>query len=260
MRCEAREGVLEELVRLSRRLGDPTLDLVILAEGNTSARDGETFWVKASGVSLHDIGVPGLVQVSLPPCLEALDGPDLDDAQVRALLARVRLGACGEILPSVETFMHAYLLTLPGVAFVGHVHPTALLSLLCLQEAESLCSKRLFPDEIVCCGRENCYVPYTDPGLPLARAIRQQVERFRARTGETPKILWLQNHGLIALGGSAAEVESAVLMSVKTARIWLGILGAGGTLTTLSPEQIERIDGRPDEHYRQRLLWKANPR
>ena len=44
------QDILNELVKLSNRLGDPALDYIILAEGNTSARaDPETFWVKASG-------------------------------------------------------------------------------------------------------------------------------------------------------------------------------------------------------------------
>jgi len=44
------QQLLEELVEMSRKLGEPAADCVILGEGNTSARiDEETFWVKASG-------------------------------------------------------------------------------------------------------------------------------------------------------------------------------------------------------------------
>jgi len=45
--------ILQQLVTMSRHLGDPALDYVILAEGNSSAwTDEETFWVKASGVNM----------------------------------------------------------------------------------------------------------------------------------------------------------------------------------------------------------------
>ncbi|RYF98699.1 MAG: hypothetical protein EON94_12660 [Caulobacteraceae bacterium] len=49
----------------------------------------------------------------------AADG--LDDTGVREILAASRADD-GPLMPSVETFMHAWLLTLPGVNVVGHCH------------------------------------------------------------------------------------------------------------------------------------------
>lgn len=254
MQTDHRESLLEDLVRLSRTLGDPSLDLAILAEGNASVRDGDAFWVKASGFSLHDIGAPGFLRVRTAPCLAALDGPPLDDSGVRAFLGSARAEPADERMPSVETFMHAYLLSLPGVRFVGHCHPTAMLSLLCMDGAESLAKKRLFPDEVVCCGPEAAFVDYVDPGLPLAKAIRDEVERYADVWNAPPRAIWLRNHGLITLGTTPKEVESATLMSVKVARVWLGLLGTGRQPVCLSSADIDRIHTRPDEHYRQRLL------
>lgn len=150
--------------------------------------------------------------------------------------------------------MHAFLLSLPGVIFVGHTHPTPLLSLLSTTKSKELATQRLFPDEIVCCGPETVFVPYTDPGLPLAKAIMSGVEDYIARREETPKTIWLENHGLIALGQTANEVLSATLMSVKAARVWLNGFASGLELKPLTAEQINRIHTRPDEHYRQELL------
>ena len=49
-------GALEQIVALSRALGDPALDLAILGEGNTSLRTGDgTMLVKASGASLASV-------------------------------------------------------------------------------------------------------------------------------------------------------------------------------------------------------------
>ena len=72
-------------------------------------------------------------------------------------------------MPSVETFLHGYLLSLPGIQFVGHTHPVAVNSIMCSKHAKEAVSGRLFPDEIVCCGPAVCYIEYTDPGLVLAR-------------------------------------------------------------------------------------------
>jgi len=245
--------VVDDLVRLSRSLGDPQFDLAILAEGNASAIDGDAFWVKASGHQLSNLDSGGLVKVKLSEANAYLVGPDLSDSDTREALRSIVIEPVN-LLPSVETFMHAYLLTLPGVHFVGHTHPTPLISLLSSVNTRELATQRIFPDEIVCCGPETVFVPYTDPGLPLAKAIRDAVEEYIKRREETPKTIWLANHGLISLGQTAQEVLSAQLMSSKAARVWLHGFASGLELKPLTNEQIDRIHTRPDEHYRQELL------
>lgn len=246
-------SVVEELLWLSRKLGDPMHDLAILAEGNASARDGDSFWVKASGYKLADLDESGLVAIDFRECYRLLAKDRLTDAEVRDALKSVTI-APKHLMPSVETFMHTFLLSLPGVVYVGHTHPTPLLSLLSTTKAKELAGQRLFPDEIVCCGPEAVFVPYTDPGLPLAKAIASAVEEFIHRREEAPKTIWLENHGLIALGETAHEVLSATLMSVKAARVRLNALSSGLEIKPLTADQIDRIHTRPDEHYRQELL------
>lgn len=247
--------VLQELVGLSHKLGAPGADLVILGEGNTSARvSDDRFYVKASGFSLSNITDAGFALVRFEPILDAVDGPDLSDAAVRTLLADSRVEPERDPIPSVETFMHAYLLKLHGINFVGHTHPTSLISLLAIGDCPSLARQRLFPDEIVCCGPATAFVPYVDPGLPLARAIRRSVEEFIDEFGMVPKTVWLQNHGLIAPAKSCRDVESATFMGSKAARAWLGALSTGKQIRPLPLTAIDRIHTRPDEHYRQKLI------
>lgn len=247
---------LDELIEMSRTLGNPSERFAMLAEGNTSSHADEgSFWVKASGHSLCDIEPMGFARVAYQPLLDAFDRPVPDDAQVRAVLMEATLESKNGALPSVEAFMHAWLLKLPGVAVIGHTHPEPLLSILCTLDAREFAVKRIFPDEIVCCGPAACYVDYTDPGLPLAIKLRERVNVYMEKFGEPPKTIWLQNHGLIALGATAREVISATFMQAKAARILLGALQAGKDLRFLSQIEIERIHTRPDERYRQKLLW-----
>ena len=113
--------------------------------------------------------------------------------------------------------------------------------------------RRIFPDEVVCCGVASVFVPYADPGLALARAIRDSVTAHRAKGGDLPRVVLLESHGLIALGSSPKAVIAATLMAEKAARITLGAITAGGP-RYLSAEVVQRIAGRSDEHYRQRAL------
>ncbi|MGV3720949.1 MAG: class II aldolase/adducin family protein [Actinomycetota bacterium] len=248
------EEILNDLIAMSRRLADPALDYVILGEGNTSAGvDAGTFYVKASGVTLRDIPASGFVRVRRAPILELLDRPTVTDDEIRDGMLASRVDTRSSIRPSVETLFHAYLLSLPGVNYVGHTHPTAVNAVLCSQKAEEAVSGRLFPDEIVCCGPAPCFVPYVDPGQPLARAMKERVEAYIDEHNASPRVILMQNHGFIALGRSPEQVESATAMFVKTARILLGTYALGGP-NFLSPENVSRIYTRPDEKYREKQI------
>ncbi|MDW8344543.1 MAG: class II aldolase/adducin family protein, partial [Verrucomicrobiae bacterium] len=137
--------------------------------------------------------------------------------------------------------------------FVGHVHATTVNQILCSPRARDFADHRMFPDEIVCCGPASVFIPYTDPGLRLSQEIRRQTEAFIQRYQRPPRIILMQNHGVIAVGKTAAAVLSSLLMVEKAARIFVGAALLGGPVF-LSDANVARIDGRPDEHYRQRVL------
>lgn len=246
--------ILQQLVTMSRNLGDPVLDYAILGEGNTSAQvDVDTFWVKASGAEMRTIEATAFVQVHFERVLSMLNAGNLSDAQVKAGLEASRVDPTATARPSVETVLHALALRLDGVAFVGHTHPTAVNAILCSQKAEEAIAGRLFPDEIVYCGPAPVYIPFTDPGVPLARTVRDAIDRYLDEYREIPKVILMQNHGLIALGKTPLEVENITAMFVKTARVILGVYAMGGP-HFMSPEAVARIHTRPDELHR-RQAW-----
>jgi rhamnose utilization protein RhaD (predicted bifunctional aldolase and dehydrogenase) len=191
----------------------------------------------------------GFVQVRSRQVLSLLDESNLDDERVRAGVEAAKVDPRAPARPSVETVLHAVALRLDGVKFVGHTHPTAVNAILCSARAEEAISGRLFPDEIVYCGPAPVFVPYTDPGVPLARAVRDAIDDHLAEYRESPKVILMQNHGMIALGKSAQEVENITGMYVKTSRVTIGAYALGG-VHPLSPESVRRIHTRPDEQYR----------
>lgn len=242
-----------ELLELSHALGREDRALAILGEGNTSARlTDHTFAVKASGSSLGTLTEEGLTTCHQGQVLELLDGELPDDAAVENALLASRMEVTSR-RPSTEALFHAWLLTLEGIHFVGHTHPVAVNSILCSPRAHEFASLRQFPDEIVCCGPESVLVPYTAPGVPLARAIQVSTSDFISRRGRAPRVILLQNHGLIALGQSPAAVLAATLMAEKAARIFAGAAALGGP-QFLTSEQTDYIAGWPAEAYRQKVL------
>jgi rhamnose utilization protein RhaD (predicted bifunctional aldolase and dehydrogenase) len=249
--------ILAQLVTMSNNLGDPALDYVILGEGNTSARaNADTFWVKASGTELRTIDRTSFVQVRFDRVLALLDEGDLSDDAIREGLEAAKVDRVVTVRPSVETVLHALALQLEGVSFVGHTHPTAVNALLCSQKAEEAASGRLFPDHIVYCGPASVYVPYTDPGIPLARRVRDSINQYVEEVHEVPQVILMQNHGMIALGRTAEQVESITAMAVKAARVLLGAYTLGGP-HFLTASSVDRIHTRPDELYRRKLVGES---
>lgn len=210
---------LERLVSLTRRLGKPKRDYVILSEGNTSFRADEgTFWIKASGSRMAEVDSDAFLLVNTSQTLALLDGEPLSEPEMRSALAAVKVDPDAAGSPSIETAMHAVCLTLGGATFVGHTHPTAINAILCAQDAAVPFSRPIFPAESLVCGKP-LFVPYAAPGQKLAQAVQRALRSTLDRRDEPPRVLLLQNHGLVALGDTEQQVLDVTEMMVKTARI-----------------------------------------
>ena len=251
--ASGRREKLKLLLDLSHKLGDPARQMAILGEGNASAKlSSDTFLVKASGCSLPTLDKTGVVECRAKTLLPLLEKTNLSDAVIDGTLLDSRLDAKAK-KPSVEALFHAWLLTLPGIEFVGHTHAPAVNSILCSPRAEEFTTKRIFPDEIVCCDVASVFIPYTDPGLKLAQAIRARTEEFIRNIGRPPRVILMENHGIITLGRSVEAVLSAMLMAEKTATVWLGAAALGGP-KFMTTEHVARIADRPDEVVRRKML------
>jgi rhamnose utilization protein RhaD (predicted bifunctional aldolase and dehydrogenase) len=249
---------LRTLVELSRTLGEPSRDLVILAEGNTSIRTEEDrMLVKASGSQLGTAAGEDFVEVNTRAMLDLVNDEAADEGDVERVFGALGRGPGGR-RPSVEAMLHAICLGIGGASVVGHTHPVPVNILLCSPHAERMSADVLFPEQVVILGRNPVFVPYTDPGLTLARAVQREMLRRIELDGVPPKVIYLGNHGIFALGQSAAEVLQITAMAVKVSRILGGALTVGG-VQTLSEHDVARIDGRPDEIYRRRVLAASGP-
>ncbi|HPO15530.1 MAG TPA: class II aldolase/adducin family protein [Candidatus Hydrogenedentes bacterium] len=247
--------VLQQLVEMSHYLGDPGRTYAILGEGNTSARiDQDSFYVKASGTTLATMKPSDFLAVSISKVTAILDDAKAGDADVDRVLKEALLDSKETRKPSVETMMHGLLYQLsPEYNFIGHTHPVATNALLCSVNAYEAVSGRVCPDHIVVMGHQSVFVPYVDPGLVLAREVRARVNRFIEEEGVLPKAIMLENHGLFALGSNAKKVTNITDMAEKVSNIIIGSYSVGGP-KFMSPEAVRRIDTRPDELYRQKVI------
>lgn len=246
--------IAKELLELSHQLGREDQPFAILGEGNTSAGlDEKTFLVKASGCQLGTLTQDQLTECHYEPLLGLL----LEEEATREEVDEVLLSARKDehaAKPSLEAMFHAWLLSLEGVSFVGHCHPVRINQILCSPRAVDFASARMFPDEVICCGTSSVLVPYADPGLALAKQIREETLAYMDRhEGFLPRLILLKNHGAIAIGTSAAGVLATLRMAEKAAAIFIGAASLGGP-DFLPRSEVRQLSGRPDEIYRQKQL------
>lgn len=238
-------AVLDELIGVARRFGrDP--GFARAGGGNASAKINGVLYIKPSGVALADLDAHDLVPLAMGPLLELLasgtppevssgDDAEVDPVMRTALAARV--GGSGGRRPSVELLFHAFL----PERFILHTHPIAINAVTCSARGATL-AEQLFDDRAV-------WVPYTDPGLPLAQAIVAARRAHAERTGRAaPPITVMQNHGIIVGGDSAAEIEelSAWLEEAVRGALARAEPGPGAKRTpAASPPPLEPASARP---------------
>lgn len=216
---EAPPGLLEAVAELSRRFGsDP--EFTRGGGGNTSAKADGVLWIKPSGVALAGLTPGSLLPLALEPLLamlapDAPPEPPGSDPVLRVGMA-ARLDARDARRPSVEALFHALL---PD-PIVVHTHPTLVNAVTCARRGEEV-ARELFGDEAL-------WVPYVDPGLPLARRIAEERAAFVARTARpAPAVLLLGNHGLVVTGSSAEAVVERTQRVMATLRAGVGALDPG---------------------------------
>ena len=244
--------VSDELIALSRSLGDPAKDLVILAEGNTSEllADGRIA-VKASGAYLSEIIRDDFVVTEVEPLIAVMEDKRADQEVLTALLdAGVHDGARRR--GSIETLVHAAVQSVQPTAFVAHTHPTPVVGLLASVHAAKAFEQWVYSDEAVVIGVP-LFVPYAAPGIDLGRLFLARLRAYAEQHGFLPSSVLLGNHGMVAIADGPRAAEAITLMTVKGARVRLDALSAGG-VRGLGSDTVSHYFERTDMIERRRNL------
>jgi rhamnose utilization protein RhaD (predicted bifunctional aldolase and dehydrogenase) len=224
-------NLVEELISVANTFGaDPEYSRA--GGGNASVKLDGVLHIKPSGVPLATLTAADLVGLRLDVLLDALhsDEPVAEEADpVQAAAAKALVTAPGGRRPSVEILFHALI---PD-ALVLHTHPLVANALTCNTDAEELATRLLGDDAV--------FVPYTDPGVPLAREVEARRTAYTQRTGRpAPGITFLGNHGIIVSGNSAAELtERAERLTATIA----AAIDAGRSLAPLGPADLSSGPG-----------------
>ncbi|ABM57782.1 class II aldolase/adducin family protein [Verminephrobacter eiseniae] len=210
---------VRRLAQASQRLGSDPL-LIQAAGGNSSIKEQDCLWVKASGLWLRDaLQRPMFVPVSLSRVRALVAAGAADPVGPALLHAQTAAG----LRPSIETTLHA----LMPHRVVLHVHSVDAIAWAVQPGAQTALAALLD-------GIRWGWVDYHRPGLPLTRAVAQRLAQppMDASSAQPPEdglpvpppvdglpaqrsvdappsidVLLLGNHGLVVGGASVLHAE-----------------------------------------------------
>ena len=152
--------------------------------GNTSIKDAEVMWIKASGKELAD-ALTSEIFVAVDREAAEAEARGAGDGTCKATV----LDPQNTLRPSIETTFHAVL----DWRVVAHTHSVAVISHVVSPAGRKVALEKLAELDPV-------FVPYVKPGRPLTQAILERI------TPET-RVILLGNHGLIVCGATTGETE-----------------------------------------------------
>jgi L-fuculose-phosphate aldolase len=221
------EYIQSDLLTLSNHVSKYCVGM----EGNVSAKVDGGLLIKSSGSKLYKLSKDDLVHFNFK-------GEQLNNFDRKG---------------SMELGFHIFLMGFDGVNFISHTHPSNTLKILSTDLSKTFSNNRIFPDQVIFNGKKSCLVPYAKPGSDLTEVIKICVNSFIKEEGYFPKLILLQNHGIISCGKSIDECIIVSDICEKSAEIFIGSKLLGNQKFLTKYEISELVDD-DNEKYRQELL------
>ncbi|MDD5691125.1 MAG: class II aldolase/adducin family protein [Candidatus Omnitrophica bacterium] len=236
---------IEQFVRLSKYAGE-RFDLVQAAGGNSSVKfDNGLMLVKESGNSLTEVELDkGYVELETKKIIEILEDKRLlslkkkeKDILVRGLLKDSPQKQ--QRTPSIEIFLHALL-----YRYTLHVHPLVINAIVCRKDYSKIL-RGLFSEKIA-------VVNYVTPGIELALKLQKVIQKYQNAHHEKPKVVFLQNHGLIVSSDDPKECVKLLEGFLEKAEKHLGVNFNEYKLTNKVSELVNSLK---NTHYISYVSW-----
>ena len=227
---------LDGLVYRSNILGKDRA-VVNIYGGNTSAkivmkdhvgRDVEVLAVKASGSDVLTIKASQFALLKMDEIEPLFNRDEMTDEEMVAYLERTWFEQ-GRPRQSIETLLHAFV----PHKHVDHTHPDALISLMCVDNAEEE-ARKVYGDRMA-------YVPYIRPGFTLSKWIGGKVR-------DNPKVecVVMGKHGLVTWGADSKTTYETTLRIIQETEDYIADKRKGkkvfGDLKVAGLSEAERMD------------------
>lgn len=201
---------IEEFIRISKYAGE-RFDLIQAGGGNSSVKIEENLMIiKASGFLLSDIDEEnGYSKVNTKKIVKIINNSTIineankgkRECLTSSLVEDATIDKSKR--PSIETLLHSIL-----YKYTLHTHPVVVNMIVIQKNWKGILSSIFKDDKIA-------LVDYFTPGIDLALELNKSIKKFV----NIPKIIFLQNHGLIVSSESSQDIyllTEYVLTKIET--------------------------------------------
>ncbi|MDR2590646.1 MAG: class II aldolase/adducin family protein, partial [Oscillospiraceae bacterium] len=204
----------------------------IKAAGNTSFKDENILYVKASGTSLATVTADDFVALNMVSLLDILNSTNINELlreentqftsteiytekqdepshnilnkNILEAMLSAKISQQNSNRPSIESILHAMF----PYKYVLHLHPVIVNALTCSKNGESVC-KKLFNNKAI-------WIKAVPPGPELAILCNAALTEYANKTGSFPQIVFMQNHGVFVAANSVNEIDELMQYVTNT--------------------------------------------
>ncbi len=195
------------------------VDYVQGGGGNASCKhDGNKMAIKASGFTIGDITeTTGYVDVDYIKIREYHTDVLPEEMEKKEkestpfTLSCVFPGDGPALRPSVETGFHSIM-----KKYVMHTHPVYTNVITCAEGGRELAAKIMGDVDFV-------WIPYINPGFSLTLVIADAIEAYEKEKGVFPRVIFLENHGLVTTDDDAEECTRLHIWVNEAVKKYLGL-------------------------------------
>jgi len=238
------DPLINEIVTLGQALGRHSARLILAEEGSLAARVTETrLAVTRRGAHLAELQTADFVHLDLQRINEVI----AHDPVLAEDLAGAQLHAEFGAEPHEDATLFAWLLALdPALRVAVHVHPVIVDQITASPRARQFSDRRTVHNEVLALGSASLLINYAEPGLALTREVQKKMILWRDRNKSVPRVILVQNHGVILVGETGLALLRTIEALLKSAELFAGASLLGGPVF-LTPQAITQIEQRQRE-------------
>jgi ribulose-5-phosphate 4-epimerase/fuculose-1-phosphate aldolase len=233
----------EEILTFGQALGRHPAGLVLPGEGSVGSLNTETrLAVSRRGAVLATLQSSDLLYFDVKRVNEVIASETILPEDLASAQLHGEPGA----EPCDELTLFSWLLSLdPTLRVAAHIHPVAVDQITASPRARQFADRRTVHNEVLALGGASLLINYAEPGIPITREIQKKMILWRDRYKSVPRVILVQNHGVILLGESGSSLLCSVDALLKYAALFTGASLLGGPVF-LTPQAITQIE----QHHR----------
>ncbi|MGA3170040.1 MAG: class II aldolase/adducin family protein [Chthoniobacteraceae bacterium] len=233
------DPLINEIVTLGQSLGRHPGRIVLEDEGSLAARVTDSrAVVTRRGAHLAELQAGDFIHMDLGRMNEVM----AHDPVLPEDLATAQLHAEHGAEPHEDYTLFAWLLGLdPGMHVAAHIHPVLVDQITASPRARQFADRRTVHNEVLALGPASLLINYAEPGLGLTREVQKKMVLWRDRNKSVPRVILVQNHGVILLGETGAALLRSIDALLKYAELFTGASLLGGPVF-LTPQAITQIE------------------